>query len=131
MELATDIDAYQVAQPSNTAVLIRYSQHMPKQDLQCPFCPKTSSRGTGLASHIRGAHSKQYTAWSKTRKTGQKTAVAAAKPMVSDGGLVGIVASLKRQRDAVESALSALRAVGGAATGEQGKRKRGRPRKIA
>jgi hypothetical protein len=105
---------------------------MPKQDLHCPFCPKTSSRGTGLASHIRGAHSKQYAAWSKARKTGQKPEVAAAKPVVSNGGLVGIVASLKQQRDAIDSALSALRAVGGAAaTGEEGKRKRGRPRKIA
>ena len=33
---------------------------MPKPSLQCPFCSKTSSRGAGLASHIRSAHSRQY-----------------------------------------------------------------------
>jgi hypothetical protein len=38
---------------------------MPYQELKCPFCPKTSSRGTGLASHIRFAHPKQYRKWAK------------------------------------------------------------------
>src|SRR5580704_18132445 len=47
---------------------------MPKQDLQCPFCPKTSSRGTGLASHIRGLHPRQYSKWKKDRKALQNNA---------------------------------------------------------
>ena len=106
---------------------------MSKQDLQCPFCPKTSTRGTGLASHIRGAHPKQYLGWSKARKSGQKVAAATIKPAGSaGGGFSGIVASLEQQRNAIESALSALRAVGSAVTtSAPGQRKRGRPRKIA
>src|ERR1700758_4310899 len=87
---------------------------MPKQVLQCPFCPKTSSRGTGLASHIRGAHPKQYPGWSKARKGGQKAAAAqAGLAETASGGLSGISANLEQQRDAIEAALLALRAVGG------------------
>ena len=40
-------------------------KQMPQQELKCPFCPKTSSRGTGLASHIRSSHAKQYRRWVK------------------------------------------------------------------
>lgn len=43
------------------------------QELQCPFCSKTSSRGTGMASHIRGAHPEQYLGWSRGRKGVQQT----------------------------------------------------------
>jgi len=104
---------------------------MPKQELQCPFCPKTSSRGTGLASHIRGAHPKQYPGWSKARKGGRAITEGAPKPLASAGSFSEIIARLDRQRSAIESALSALRAVGGAAgTDAPVKRKRGRPRKI-
>jgi hypothetical protein len=93
---------------------------MAKQDLQCPFCPKTSSRGTGLASHIRGTHPKQYKSWSKARKTGggaeRKSGASATggspKSAISGDGFGAIVASLERQRDAIEAALSALREVG-------------------
>ena len=100
--------------------MIFYSLKMPKQDLQCPFCPKTSSRGTGLASHIRGAHPKQYPGWSKARKGGQKAAAAQAMPAeTASGGLSGIIASLEQQRDAIEAALSALRAVGDTVTSAQ------------
>jgi hypothetical protein len=105
---------------------------MPKEELQCPFCPRTSSRGTGLASHIRGAHPKQYESWSRARKGVKKTARKAAvahKPTESAAGFGDIVASLERQRDAIESALAALRAAGGTLAASVAKRKRGRPRK--
>lgn len=80
---------------------------MPKQNLQCPFCPKTSSRGTGLASHIRGAHPQQYPGWSKSRRPAQRGATGASAP----GGLTGVIASLEQRRSAIERALSALREI--------------------
>ncbi len=111
---------------------------MSPQDLQCPFCPKTSSRGTGLASHIRGAHPKQYAGWSKARKGGPtkrgrtKPGSAPMPAIASVGSFNEIVASLEKQRDAIESALIALRAVGGATvTNQTPGRKRGRPRKVS
>jgi hypothetical protein len=90
---------------------------MPNQQLQCPFCPKTSSRGTGLASHVRGAHPKQYAGWTKNRRGGKKTGVSssASKPSELTGGFHGIVARLEQQRDAIDRALSALRDVEGTA----------------
>ena len=93
------------------------SLKMPNQQLQCPFCPKTSSRGTGLASHIRGAHPKQYAGWTRSRKGGKKAGVSssASKPSELTGGFHGIVARLEQQRDAIDRALSALRQVEGTA----------------
>jgi len=85
---------------------------MPKQDLQCPFCPKTSSRGTGLASHIRGAHRKQYAGWSKARKSGGTVPVAIPKPAGGTSAFGDIVARLEHQRDAIDAALTALREIG-------------------
>ena len=84
---------------------------MPDQELQCPFCPKTSSRGTGLASHIRGAHPSHYAGWSRSRKGVQKTRVSASPWKRSElaGGLQGIVARLEQQKSAIDRALSALR----------------------
>ena len=119
---------------------------MPKQDLQCLFCSKTSSHGAGLASHIRGAHPKQHAAWSKARKSSAPTSV--ASPLSASGGigLGGIVARLEHQRDAIVAALNALREIGGVAVlsgataeptaGAKSKRKRrltpeGRERLIA
>jgi hypothetical protein len=84
-------------------------------DLQCPFCPKTSSRGTGLASHIRGAHPKQYAGWSKARKSGGPVPAAIPSPATATFGFGDIVAQLEQQRDAIAAALTALRAIGGAA----------------
>ena len=104
---------------------------MPKQDLQCPFCPKTSSHGAGLASHIRGAHPKKHSAWSKARKRGQAITGGAPKPGASGGGFSEIIANLERQRSAIDSALSALRTVvGGTTATERVKKERRRPRKI-
>jgi hypothetical protein len=90
---------------------------MPKQKLQCPFCLKTSSRGTGLASHIRGAHPKQYSGWSRSRKSVQKADVGNSSPKVVEmaGGLSDIIARLERQKTAIERALAALREVEGTA----------------
>jgi hypothetical protein len=92
---------------------------MPKLDLHCPFCPKTSSRGTGLASHIRGAHPREYPGWTKNRKSGSvPTRVSVQKAGVShaatgSGGLDSIIAQLEKQRAVIEGALSALRQLGG------------------
>ena len=84
---------------------------MPKQELQCPFCPKTSSRGTGLASHIRGAHPKQYAGWSKARKSGGTVPVATPKAAGAGFGFADIVARLEQQRNVIEAALTALRQI--------------------
>jgi hypothetical protein len=51
--------------------------------------------------------------------------------VASAGGLRDIIASLERRKSAIDSALSALRAVGGTAgTMAPVGKKRGRPRKI-
>ena len=33
--------------------------------LQCPFCATISTRGTGLSSHIRSQHPREYGKWNK------------------------------------------------------------------
>ena len=88
---------------------------MPNQKLKCPFCPKTSSRGTGLASHIRGAHPKQYSGWTRNRKIGQKSEVSTSpsKQVEMGGGLKGIIKQLEQQKSAIERALLVLRDVEG------------------
>ena len=85
---------------------------MPNQQLQCPFCPKISSRGTGLASHIRGAHPEEYSSWKKGR-TASKPNRAGASSTAADlaGGLKDILAHLGQQQRAIEKALSALREI--------------------
>jgi hypothetical protein len=35
------------------------------QKLQCPFCPAISTRGTGLAAHVRAKHQREYSKWNK------------------------------------------------------------------
>ena len=88
---------------------------MANQELQCPFCEKTSSRGTGLASHIRGSHPKQYPGWKKNRGNTQRTPVSHSPPRTTEmpGGLKEIIANLEHQKNAIEMALTALRAVDG------------------
>jgi hypothetical protein len=88
---------------------------MANQELQCPFCEKTSSRGTGLASHVRGAHPKQYPGWKKNRGNAQSTQAPKSPARVAEtpGGLKGIISNLEQQRNAIEMALTALRAVEG------------------
>lgn len=85
---------------------------MTTQNLQCPYCPKTSTRGTGLASHIRGVHSDQYSSWSANRKAG--VTVSTARPVASpstgnfSGGMALIIRSLEQQKAAIDRALLAL-----------------------
>jgi hypothetical protein len=91
---------------------------MAQQDLHCPFCPKVSTRGTGLASHIRGAHPKQYASWKKARKSGSSVVVsapAAASVGATGSGFGDVVQMLEQQRIAIESALAALRGIGAVA----------------
>jgi hypothetical protein len=82
---------------------------MPKQKLQCPFCPKISSRGTGLASHIRGRHSAEYSNWSKGRKGVAKTEDSVSIKAGVAGGLKDIIARLEQRKTSIDRALSALR----------------------
>ncbi len=93
---------------------------MAQQQLQCPFCPKTSSRGTGLASHIRGTHPAQYGSWQKSRgKTPTATASKpAARTQASAGtsggsGLKDVIEKLEQQHSAIVRALAALRGMEG------------------
>lgn len=82
---------------------------MPKQNLQCPFCPKTSSHGAGLASHIRSSHPREHAGWLAGHRSGQT----ATAPTRTGDGFEGIIASLEQQRSAIERALEALRAIEG------------------
>jgi hypothetical protein len=87
--------------------------------LQCPFCSKTSSRGTGLASHIRGTHPAQYASWRKSRgKTPLPTASksetkTATRVRDTGGGLQNVIARLEQQHVAIVRALAALRGMEG------------------
>ena len=79
---------------------------MSNQELQCPFCSKTSSRGTGLASHIRGAHPKQYSGWSRSRKDVQKIELSSAslKPFdreLLEAAILGYQAQIGRIEDKI------------------------------
>jgi hypothetical protein len=45
--------------------------------LQCPFCATISARGTGLSSHIRSQHPREYGKWSRNpNKIGDAAAAA-------------------------------------------------------
>ena len=92
---------------------------MAQMELQCPFCSKTSSRGTGLASHIRGTHPAQYGSWQKSRgktpvpivsKSETKTTTRAGD---TGGGLNDVIARLEQQHSAIIRALAALRGMEG------------------
>ena len=87
---------------------------MPNQPLQCPFCPKTSSRGTGLASHIRGAHPTRYASWSRSRKSVTNTQLQSSSNGAEiTGGLKDAIAQLEAQRASIERAILALREIDG------------------
>src|SRR5262245_56111433 len=47
--------------------------------LQCPFCATISTRGTGLSSHIRSQHPREYGKWNKNPNR-LADAAAAASP---------------------------------------------------
>ena len=58
---------------------------MPKQTLQCPFCSKKSTRGAGLASHIRSAHPGKHAVGkvlSSPKSTPKAAPAVPAKPAV-------------------------------------------------
>ncbi len=92
---------------------------MAQLELQCPFCSKTSSRGTGLASHVRGTHPAQYASWQKSRgKTPLPTASrsetkTATRVSETGGGLKDVIARLEQQHSAIVRALAALRGMEG------------------
>jgi hypothetical protein len=97
---------------------------MAQLELQCPFCSKTSSRGTGLASHIRGTHPAQYGSWQKGRgktplptaskpETKTATRVSESGGGLSGGGLKDVIARLEQQHTAIVRALAALRGMEG------------------
>jgi hypothetical protein len=92
---------------------------MAQTELQCPFCSKTSSRGTGLASHIRGTHPAQYASWRKSRgktplpKASKSETKTATRVSDTGGGLKDVIARLEQQHIAIVRALAALRGMEG------------------
>jgi hypothetical protein len=92
---------------------------MAQMELQCPFCSKTSSRGTGLASHIRGTHPGQYASWRKNRgksplpTTSNSETKTATRVSDTGGGLKDVIARLEQQHIAIVRALAALRGMEG------------------
>jgi hypothetical protein len=51
--------------------------------LQCPFCTTISTRGTGLSSHIRSQHPREYGKWNKNPSKLADAAAAALPRKVS------------------------------------------------
>ena len=51
--------------------------------LQCPFCATISTRGTGLSSHIRSQHAREYVKWNKNPNKLVDAAAAASPAKVS------------------------------------------------
>ena len=41
------------------------AQKLKPQKLQCPHCATISTRGTGLSSHVRTQHPKEYARWNR------------------------------------------------------------------
>ena len=39
--------------------------NLKSKKLQCPFCSTVSTRGTGLSSHVRTQHPREYGKWNK------------------------------------------------------------------
>jgi hypothetical protein len=97
---------------------------MAQLELQCPFCSKTSSRGTGLASHVRGTHPAQYASWQKSRGKTPLPTVSKSEPKTATrgndtgGGLKDVIGRLEQQHSAIVRALAALRGMEGSGGGE-------------
>ena len=102
---------------------------MAQLELQCPFCSKTSSRGTGLASHVRGTHPAQYVSWQKSRGKNplptisksdrvSKSEKTATRSNDTGGGLKDVIARLEQQHSAIVRALAALRGMEGSGVSE-------------
>jgi hypothetical protein len=51
-----------------------------QQNLRCPFCEATSTRGTGLSAHVRARHPRQYKNWNRNPNRLVEAADAAATP---------------------------------------------------
>ena len=59
---------------------IMATQKVKSRRLQCPFCATISTRGTGLSSHIRSQHPREYRKWNKNpTKLADAAAAARAK----------------------------------------------------
>src|SRR5215467_12502890 len=52
--------------------------NLKSQKLQCPFCSTVSTRGTGLSSHVRAQHPKEYGKWNKNPNRLLEAAAAAS-----------------------------------------------------
>ena len=52
--------------------------NLKSQKLQCPFCSTVSTRGTGLSSHVRTQHSREYGKWNKNPNRLLEAAAAAS-----------------------------------------------------
>ena len=49
-----------------------------RQKLQCPFCSKISTRGTGLSAHVRTQHPREYGKWNRNPNRLLEAAAAAS-----------------------------------------------------
>ncbi len=54
------------------------AQKLKPQKLQCPHCATISTRGTGLSSHIRTQHPKEYARWNRNPNRLLEAAAAAS-----------------------------------------------------
>src|SRR5437868_4016157 len=52
--------------------------NLKSQKLQCPFCSTVSTRGTGLSSHVRTQHPREYEKWNKNPNRLLEAAAAAS-----------------------------------------------------
>jgi len=52
--------------------------NLKSQKLQCPFCSTVSRRGTGLSSHVRTQHPREYGKWNKNPNRLLEAAAAAS-----------------------------------------------------
>ena len=52
--------------------------NLKSQKLQCPFCSIVSTRGTGLSSHVRTQHPREYGKWNKNPNRLLEAAAAAS-----------------------------------------------------
>src|SRR5207237_9958071 len=52
--------------------------NLKSQKLQCPFCATVSTRGTGLSSHVRTQHPREYGKWNKNPSRLLEAAAAAS-----------------------------------------------------
>src|SRR5215472_10710433 len=77
------------------------------QKLQCPFCSTVSTRGTGLSSHIRTQHRREYGKWNQNPNRLLEAAAAASPPKEARekrrGPRIQLSAPVKIREEAVPS----------------------------